>query len=450
MSKVKVNSLAWRLYICRACGLIYDEAEGDPDGGLAPGTRFEDIPDDWECPLCGVTKTDFELFEKPEIVTVPKTVSFSEKPGIVIIGAGIAGWSVIEAIRKENNEIPVTLVSACNGDRYHKPELSVAISRGLKGETLIQETAEQAGKRLRVKLLTNTYAVGINSSANQLRTTRGSIKYTQLVLAQGARSFLPEQIPADKCWRINDLKSWLGLEKLLAQSLQRIVIVGAGMIGCEFAEDLNKAGHQVTVVNRDHYPLNTLIPEIAANYLIEAMAQQGIDYRAGAEIMKLTLSATGDSQLILKDGSFIDYDHLIVATGLITETRLSNQAGLDFNHGVAVKSTNLQTSIKDIYALGDCISLDGISCRFIEPIAHQARAIVDSILGLNQASYQHAQPLIRLKTRTLPIVVRGLPKSDGIWLTVKKDDNELVMEQYLNSGLIASLRMDLSKLTRVP
>ena len=52
-----------QLYICRACGLIYDEDKVDPDIGIAPGTRFEDIPDDWECPLCGVTKADFEPFE---------------------------------------------------------------------------------------------------------------------------------------------------------------------------------------------------------------------------------------------------------------------------------------------------------------------------------------------------------------------------------------------------
>ena len=49
----------WREYLCRACGLIYNEGEGDPDGGLAPGTRFDDIPDDWVCPICGVSKGDF-------------------------------------------------------------------------------------------------------------------------------------------------------------------------------------------------------------------------------------------------------------------------------------------------------------------------------------------------------------------------------------------------------
>ena len=50
-------------YRCNVCGYIYDEALGDPDSGIQPGTKFEDIPDDWACPVCGVTKRDFELAE---------------------------------------------------------------------------------------------------------------------------------------------------------------------------------------------------------------------------------------------------------------------------------------------------------------------------------------------------------------------------------------------------
>ena len=50
-------------YICDVCGWIYDPAEGDPDGGIEPGTPFEDIPDDWMCPMCGVSKEDFSVYE---------------------------------------------------------------------------------------------------------------------------------------------------------------------------------------------------------------------------------------------------------------------------------------------------------------------------------------------------------------------------------------------------
>jgi len=112
---------AWRQFICRACGLIYDEETGDPDSGLAPGTRFEDIPDDWECPLCGVTKLDFEPYvmrEAPVAVAMPVG---PRETGMVVVGGGLAGWSVIEAIRAIDQSTPITLVSGCKGDLYHKP-----------------------------------------------------------------------------------------------------------------------------------------------------------------------------------------------------------------------------------------------------------------------------------------------------------------------------------------
>jgi rubredoxin len=51
-------------YQCIVCGYVYDPVEGDPDSGIEPGTAFEDIPEDWECPICGVTKEDFELLDE--------------------------------------------------------------------------------------------------------------------------------------------------------------------------------------------------------------------------------------------------------------------------------------------------------------------------------------------------------------------------------------------------
>ena len=53
-----------QLYICTSCGFIYDPDEGDPDGGVPPGTAFDDIPDDWFCPVCGARKSDFEPYEE--------------------------------------------------------------------------------------------------------------------------------------------------------------------------------------------------------------------------------------------------------------------------------------------------------------------------------------------------------------------------------------------------
>lgn len=91
---------AWRQFICRACGLIYDEEMGDPDSGLAPGTRFEDIPEDWECPLCGVTKLDFEPFVRRDAAPACAVQGAPQGRGVVVVGAGLAGWATVEALRE--------------------------------------------------------------------------------------------------------------------------------------------------------------------------------------------------------------------------------------------------------------------------------------------------------------------------------------------------------------
>ena len=63
LNNIKTDKIM-KKYVCTVCNWIYDPAVGDPDSGIAPGTPFEAIPDDWACPLCGVTKEDFELVEE--------------------------------------------------------------------------------------------------------------------------------------------------------------------------------------------------------------------------------------------------------------------------------------------------------------------------------------------------------------------------------------------------
>jgi rubredoxin len=53
----------FKTWQCRTCGYVYNEADGDPDEGIPPGTRWADLPDDWVCPLCGTPKSDFDMVE---------------------------------------------------------------------------------------------------------------------------------------------------------------------------------------------------------------------------------------------------------------------------------------------------------------------------------------------------------------------------------------------------
>lgn len=172
----------WRQFICRACGLVYDEQAGDPDSGLVPGTRFDDIPDDWECPLCGVVKADFEPYAP---IAVAASSSGTASPlahhrrGVVIVGAGIAGWTVTETLRSHDPHLPIKLLTACDGERYHKPELSIAVSRNLDRQALVREQAADAVRRFGMRLLADTLVVGITPHLRRLRTTRGTLRYTE-------------------------------------------------------------------------------------------------------------------------------------------------------------------------------------------------------------------------------------------------------------------------------
>ena len=86
-------------YICNACGWEYDSEQGDPDGGIAPGTPWEEIPDDWICPVCGAGKEDFEPVEAPATrgkIAAPQAKSAPESgpAPVVIVGSGLAGYSL--------------------------------------------------------------------------------------------------------------------------------------------------------------------------------------------------------------------------------------------------------------------------------------------------------------------------------------------------------------------
>ena len=430
----------WQRFLCRACGLIYDEGEGDPDSGLPPGTRFADIPDDWACPICGVTKTDFEPYVPRARAAASRVAPAvrSRGTGVVIVGGGAAGWSVVEAIRRLDAGLPLTLVTACGGDVYNKPELSVALSRGLSPDTLRRDVGASRAGALDVRLVPRTGAVGLSTTVRRLRTTRGTIPFTSLVLALGARPALPPSLPAALCWRVNDLQAWSGLFAQLAGGPKRVAIVGAGMVGCEIAEDIGRAGHHVTLLERAALPLAALLPERASKRLVAGLRAAGVAFRGGVSVRGVEAAADGAKRVTLDDGAVLNVDLVLAATGLATEERFVRGAGLAFDNGIVVDPATLRTSAPAVYALGDCASIGGTACRFIEPIARQADAIAHAIVGRDHDGYSHAPPTIRLKTRSAPIVMRGQP-GPGEWHVIEDGPERLLMEQWRDGEIAVRL-----------
>ncbi len=405
---------AWARYICRACGLIYDESKGDEDSGLAAGTRFADIPEDWACPLCGVTKADFELYVDEPMISKrararPLLVA-KRSAGTVIIGAGRAGWQIAQALRAQDAAMPITMVTACNGDVYDKPLLSVAMARSVDVDKLPREAGALAAQRLNIRLLAHTQAIRITPTCCQLRTSRGTLRYQHLVLAHGAEPSAMPQYPAALCWRINHLQTYAKFRSALSKSGsgggRSIAVIGAGLVGCELANDLALGGHTVTLLDVAERPLAAVISAEQSAQLLSAWQKLGLLFIGNVQISAVEQALAADEKIITTAaGDEYCVDHVIVATGLQTPSRLAQSAGLAWNNGISVHAQTLATNIPNIHALGDCIAIHGQVSRYIEPIGRQAKIIAARITDQPFAPYVNARVPLRIKTTSLPLTV---------------------------------------------
>ncbi len=409
----------WQQYICHACGYIYNEANGDPDSGLAAGTRFADIPEDWACPLCGVTKSDFEIYQPPafdalrtkEVPSLGPVPSASQRhrAGVVIVGAGRAGWQLVEHLRAVDTTVPITLVCACNGAVYDKPLLSIAMAREIGLDKLIRETGPDAAQRLHVRLMARTHAISINAAEKQLRTTRGTLRYDQLVLAHGAQASLPAPLKASLCWRINHLEAYLQLRAALGEvartGAKDVLIIGAGLIGSELANDLALGGHHITLLDTQAEPLARWQAERAGQHLLQSWKDLPIRFVGGVQVA--TIDKIGQRiHLSTECAQHFEADHVIAATGLQTPSRLALSAGLAWHNGILVDPHTLCSSDPAIHAMGDCISINGLASRFIEPIARQAKTITAAITHCQAQPYDALRPVVvRVKTTSMPLTL---------------------------------------------
>lgn len=430
--------MTYQKFICRACGYVYDEKLGDPECGLPAGTRFYDIPDDWQCPLCGVKKTDFEPYDDPAQMVSP-TIAKTQG-GVVIIGAGLAGWSVVDAIRTLDKTIPITLICGDSGDRYHKPMLSVAISTNKHRSDLVRFDGKTASDTANIQLIPHTFVINIDTTLKTLHTTCGNISYDKLVLAFGATPVYPPTLERS-LWHINHLDRFEALQARLATP-KHIAIIGAGMVGTEFAEDLVRAGHQVTLIDRHAYPLSALLPDVAGLKILQAIQSLGVKFLGNVAVQKAQKTNSGYAiELIAENNNTtsLEADEVVVATGLVVDDRLPIRANLDFDKktGIVVDPTTLVTSVPDIYALGDCISIDGMPCRYIAPHRPQAVAIAHQLLGLPHTGYEHKPPIIRLKNKSLSVSLTGNPTGNGDWRVVSDDDNGLILEMIAEDMVLA-------------
>ena len=333
---------------------------------------------------------------------------------IIVLGSGLAGYAIVRELRKLNRDTPITLVTRDNGDSYSKPMLSNAFAQKKDPLSLVISSATEIAQQLGITLLANTEVLAVHRDRRKLDTTVGTLAYDKLVLALGAD---PVQIPVQGDARqdilsVNDLADYSRLRNALGNA-KSIAIMGGGLIGCEFANDLAAADYAVTVIDRGAYPLGSLVPQQAGSLLLEPLALLGVTWHFGTTVQCVD-KATKGYLLTLADDSTVQADLVISAVGLRPRIQLARECGLTVNRGIAVNE-HLCSSDRSIFALGDCAEIAGKVQPFVLPIMHAARTLARVLNGEMAKVEFPAMPVV-VKTPAHPVVVSPVAKDAvGAW-----------------------------------
>lgn len=382
---------------------------------------------------------------------------------LVIVGAGLAGWTVAREFRKLDASRPIVMVTLDNGDFYAKPTLSNAYAQKRTPEQLVTTPAQKMAETLKVELHAHTQALGIDTQAQTLTTLRGELKhslaYGQLVLASGAH---PIRVPvegdaADQVRSVNHLADFAKFHAALGPASKTVLVLGAGLIGCEFANDLVLGGYAVHVVDPAATALSALLPSQASGQLRDALQELGVVWHFGTTLESVT-HREGRMQARLANGELFMADLVLSAIGLRADTALAQHAGLACEKGIVVSKT-LQTSAANVYALGDCAQYASAQSRtlpYVMPIMNAARALAATLHGTDTPVVFPVMP-VSVKTPALPIVLVSPPSNAaGQWITEPNFDGTLggawrcVDDQgrargFVLTGKQTSRRMELSK-----
>lgn len=334
--------------------------------------------------------------------------------GIVIIGAGFAARQLVKNIRKFNTDIPITLIASDSIDEYNKPDLSHVISQAQSADDLTKQTAQDFAQQYQLAIHPYTQITDINTDEKRIQSMQGEQwYYGKLILATGAKTYCPPISGHELMLTLNSQQEYRAYETQIHHA-KRVLILGAGLIGTELAMDFSRAGKEVILADISGQLLSSLIPADLSGRLQSSLTEIGVRLMLKSPLQSLTQTDNGILATFNQHHQ-LTVDCVIAATGLTPNIKLAHLAGLHTDRGIIVNEY-LQSSDKDIYALGDCAQINGSLLPFLQPIQLSAMHLAKSLVGENNAPLNLPPMIIRVKTPLMPLHLAGeTARNDLTW-----------------------------------
>lgn len=350
---------------------------------------------------------------------------------IVVIGSGFAAQQLVKSLRKLDWDQPIRLITADSGDEYNKPDLSHVVSRGCAAAAMTRLSGSDFAEQQRIALLPHSPVLGIDPARRLVLTEQGEFPYGKLVLATGASAVRPDLPGSEHLVTLNSQQEYAAIEAQLRQA-RRILVLGAGLIGCELAMDMASDGREVTLLDLADSPLSALLPATLTQPLQQALRSQGVSLQFGTGLARIDAQPGDGWRVTLTDGRTSEQDLVIAAIGLRPNLALARGAGLAVERGILVDD-RLQTSDPHIFALGDCMQWQGQLLPFLQPIVLGANALARTLLG-TPTPLALPPMLVKVKTPRYPLQLAGRTRGEDLAWQCRWNSHGMVAEAHGEDG----------------
>ena len=359
----------------------------------------------------------------------------TENPKIVIIGAGIAGLSCAETVRKESDNAEITMISNESTLPYYRLNLIKYLTKEIDKNGLTIHP-ENWYEEKRIMMITGKEVVEIKKDIKQLNFEDGTnLAYDKLIIASGAHSFLPP-IKGNGLKNVFTLRTMEDAD-LISKELQKAqscMCIGGGIQGLEVAGAIAKTGIKVTLLVSSEWLMPRQLNKKAGDKLKGHLQRIGIEVIESAKAQEIV----GDIEcegVMLSTEKILPAKLVIISAGVIPNIQLAMSAGLEINKGLVVND-NMRTSDINIYAAGDVMEHSGVLYGLWNVAFLQGKTAAQCSLGMD-ANFSGIHRTNILKVLDIDMISIGeLNLLDESYYQYEKETPETYITFILKDGKI--------------
>jgi len=341
---------------------------------------------------------------------------------LIIVGGGAGGASAAAEAKRNDPELNVTVLQSGKFIAYASCPTPYYIGDIIKDENrLVARTPEEFRKR-GVEVQLDTEVVNINCNANVVETRDNlMLPYDYLVIGTGTNPFVPD-IPGRELPGVYSLKNLEDAIRIKAwlreKRAKRVVIIGGGFIGLEMSEALHTAGISTTIIHKDPLPANRWERELSS-VMLEELQSHGVEFIGNAQAKAIEKSS-GDSLKVITDAGEWQGDMVLLAVGVRPNAALAKSAGLTIGKtGAIAVNFAQQTSVENIYAVGDCCeSWNRVSRRWVNiplgDIANKQGRVAGRNIGGNPLTFDGIVGAQSFRLFDLECAATGLSEKEAL------------------------------------